>query len=104
MPSLARKPALDRRQRVGTHAHQAPLPLDPAFNQAGALQDLQMPRDRRPADRKGRRDLADAEFARGQQPLDDCAPSWISECREDIVELWGARGHSEALLFYIFVN
>src|ERR1700726_4366678 len=99
MPPLARKPALDRRQRVGTHAHKTPLPLDPALDQAGPLQNLQMPRDRGPADGKGSRDLADAELARGQQPFDDRAPGRIGERREDIVEWWGPRGHGDTSLF-----
>ena len=86
MPSLAREPTLDRRQRVRAHAHKTPLPLDPALDQTGALQDLQMPRDRRSADIKGRRDLADTELARRQQPLDDRAPRRIGKGCENIVE------------------
>src|SRR5580693_7271856 len=101
MPPLAREPALDRRQRVGAHTHEAPLPLDPALDQAGALQDLQMPRDRRSADGKGRRDVADAELARGEQPLDNGAPRRIGERRENIVEWRGACGHGNAYYFTV---
>src|ERR1700719_3785926 len=104
MPPLARKPALDRRQRLGAHAHKTPLPLDPALDQAGPLQYLQVPRDRRSADGKGRRDLADAELARGQQPLDNRPPGRIGERGEKVVEWWGPRGHGEASLFYMCVN
>ena len=64
-----------------------PISFGPPLDQPGPLQHLQMPRDRGPADGKGRGDIADAEFARGCQPLDDGAPGRIGKRREYIVEL-----------------
>ena len=95
-PLLAGDPALDRLERVGAHAHEAPLPLDTALDQSGPLQHLQVPRDRRPADGKGCRDIADAEFTRGEQPLDDSAPRRIGERRKQAIELPGFSGHGIA--------
>jgi len=45
MPLLAGDPALDRLERVGAHAHEAPLPLDPPFDQPSPLQHLQVSRE-----------------------------------------------------------
>src|SRR3954469_14924366 len=106
MPPLARQPGLDRSQRVRAHAHEAPLPLDPALDQTGSLQHLQVTRDRRRANRKRRRDLADAEFSAGEQSLDDGPPRRIGERCEQSVELWGAcsRRWRELALFEWLVN
>ncbi len=92
MPALAREPALDRRQRVVAHAHEAPLPFDPAFDQPSQLEDLQVARDRRRGDGKRRRDIADVELTLGEQPLDDGAPRLSCESREDVVAPLRARG------------
>jgi hypothetical protein len=64
------------------------LPLDPALDETGSLQHLQVARDRRRADGKRRRDVADAEFSPSEQSLDDSPPRRIGKRCEQPVELW----------------
>jgi len=86
MAALAGKPALDRGEGVGLDADEAPLPLDPALDEAGALQHLQMARHGRRADREGPSDVADRQLAPRHQALDDREPRGIGEGGEDGIE------------------
>jgi hypothetical protein len=59
----------------------APLRLAALLDEAGALQHLEMLRDRRQAHVEGGRQLGDRRLSPGQAS-EDRAPGWIGESRE----------------------
>ena len=78
-------------QRLGTRAHHAELALDALFDEAGALQHLQVARDRGSGNAERLGDRAHREIAAGEQPFDDCAPGRVGERGEHVVEVRGGR-------------
>src|SRR5207247_11227381 len=93
-------PALDRTQRIGAHAHDAPLPLDAALDQPGLFEHAQVAGNCRAADAERLGDVADAQFAARDQPLDDRAPGRIGERGEHAIETLGGGHIARAYLAY----
>jgi hypothetical protein len=79
MAMLALKPCLDRCKCIAADAHQAPLPINAAFNETGAFEHLKMARDRGCADIEPCGDVSDCEFAFRREPLDDGAARGIGK-------------------------
>src|SRR5204862_3598147 len=73
-------------QRLEPESGGAGLREARAGDQSGALQDLQMPRDGRRADREGLRELGDGRLSLGE-PVEDGAPRRVRQRREGEAEL-----------------
>src|SRR3954469_3151765 len=75
-------------ERLGLHPARAPLRLTAADDEPGALEDLEMARDRREAHREGRRDLVDRRLALGKAG-EDRATGGVRQSGEGAGELVG---------------